>query len=191
LLQLFEHARQSIFIQTPNLTCEPVVAALLDALARGVDVTIVTSRNMMLLEQLVTAGTTTSWCIRSLTRRFGRLREHAQCDPEAGTRGPGRLQISYFRAKCRAGSGGREARPLIASAQGEEPVHSHLKLTLVDAEYAVLGSSNADRASWFTSQELGILFQGREFCSTVKAGVDGVLEGRLDLVFDSNDERRG
>lgn len=191
LLQLFEHAEQSIYVQTPNLTCEPVVAALLDALARGVDVVIVTSRNMMILEQLVTAGTTTSWCIRSFIRRFGRLRVHPHCDPEAGRRGLGRLQISYFRARCRAGSGGRETRPLIASAQGEEPVHSHLKLTLVDGEYAVLGSGNLDRASFFTSQELGILFQGHEFCNTIKAGVEGVLEGRLDVVFDSNDERRG
>ncbi len=191
LLQLFEHAERSIFVQTPNLTCEPVVAALLDALARGVDVVIVTNRNMMLLEQLVTAGTTTSWCIRSLIRRFGRLPEHSHRDPEANRRGPGRLHISYFRARCQAGRGGHETRPLIASARGEEPVHSHLKLTLVDAEYAVLGSGNLDRASWFTSQELGILFQDQEFCHMVKAGIDGVLEGRLDLVFDSNDERRG
>ncbi|KAK3902154.1 phospholipase D p2 [Staphylotrichum tortipilum] len=191
LLQLLEHARRSIFIQTPNLTSEPVIAALLDALARGVDVVVVTNRNMMLLEQLVTAGTTTAWCIRSLLSRFGRLQEHPDRDPEAGRRGPGRLKISYFRPRCRAGSGTRESRPLIASPDGEEPMHSHLKLTLVDAEYAVLGSSNADRASWYTSQELGILFQGHEFCNTIKAGVDSVLEGRLELVFDSNDERRG
>jgi phosphatidylserine/phosphatidylglycerophosphate/cardiolipin synthase-like enzyme len=73
--------------------------------------------------------------------------------------------------------------------QGEEPVHSHFKLALVDCEFAMFGSGNMDRASWYTSQELGILFYGREFCTRVKAGVDGVLEGRLEMVFDS-DERR-
>ncbi|KAK4149510.1 hypothetical protein C8A00DRAFT_37901 [Chaetomidium leptoderma] len=198
LLQLFEQAQRSIYIQTPNLTCEPAIAALLDALARGVDVTIVTNRNMMLLEQLVTAGTTTSWCIRSLVRRFHKLKAArgsrteigAHRDLEAGHQTIGRLRVSYFHAKSRAGSGGHERRPLVAASQGEEPMHSHLKLTLVDSEYTMLGSGNLDRASWYTSQELGILFHGHEFCATVKAGVDDVLDGRLELIFDSDHERR-
>jgi phosphatidylserine/phosphatidylglycerophosphate/cardiolipin synthase-like enzyme len=195
LLQLFEQARESIYIQTPNITCEPVIAALLDSLFRGVDVAVVTNRNMMLLEQLVTAGTTTSWRIQSLIRRFRRLRAASRgrthsADLEAGPVAIGHLRISYFHSKSAAGSGSRERRPLIAMpSQGEEPVHSHLKLTLVDEEYAVLGSGNMDRASFYTSQELGILFHSHEFCSRVKAGVDGVLEGRLELVFDSHDDR--
>ncbi len=186
LLQLFEQAQRSIYIQTPNITCEPVIVALAAALARGVDVTVVTNRNMMILEQLVTAGTTTSWSIRSLIRRFRRLNRD---DVEMGRRRRGRLQISYFHPKSRAGPSGRERRPLITtSSQGEEPLHSHLKLTLVDGEYAVLGSGNLDRASWFTSQELGIMFHGSTFCAALKAGVDGVLEGRLAPVFDSDDD---
>lgn len=192
LLQLFERAQRSIYIQTPNLTCEAVIAAVLGALAKGVDVSIVTNRNMMLLEQLVTAGTTTSWCVRSLIRRFRRLKlKRSNSDLEAG-RCQGRLRISYFQPRSCAGSRGRERQSLMTSSQGEEPVHSHLKLTLVDGEYAMLGSGNLDRASWFTSQELGIMFQGREFCAAVKAGVDEVLEGRLASIFDSDDgERRG
>jgi phosphatidylserine/phosphatidylglycerophosphate/cardiolipin synthase-like enzyme len=197
LLQLFEQARESIYIQTPNITSEPVIAALLDSLSRGVDVAIVTNRNMMLLEQLVTAGTATSWCIQSLIRRFRALRAAPgttahQGDVEAGRPAIGHLRISYFQPKSRAGSGNRERRPLMAMPrQAEEPVHSHLKLTLVDQEYAVLGSGNMDRASFYTSQELGILFHSHEFCSRVKAAVDGVLEGRLDLVFDSHGDRLG
>jgi phosphatidylserine/phosphatidylglycerophosphate/cardiolipin synthase-like enzyme len=202
LLQAFERAERSIFIQTPNITCETAIAALLDALARGVDVTIVTYSNMMVLEQLVTAGTTTSWCIRSLIRRFCGLKgappgrhvrdgagTETHRDLEAA-RSVGHLRISYFRAKSWAGFKGRETRPLMPTPpQGEEPVHSHFKLALVDCEFAMFGSGNMDRASWYTSQELGILFYGREFCTRVKAGVDGVLEGRLEMVFDS-DERR-
>ncbi len=193
LLQLFEQAERSIYIQTPNLTCEPVIAALLDALAEGVDVAIVTNRNMMIIEQLATSGTTTSWSIWSLIRRFRRLKDRHR-DVETGRRHPcGRLQISYFGPRSRASPRGHEGRPLITTpSRGEEPVHSHLKLTLVDDEYAVLGSGNLDRASWFTSQELGILFHGGEFCAAVKAGVDAVLEGRLAPVFDSGeDQRRG
>jgi phosphatidylserine/phosphatidylglycerophosphate/cardiolipin synthase-like enzyme len=200
LLQLFEQARRAIYIQTPNLTCKAVIHALLDALKRGVDVTIVTSRNMMLLEQLVTAGTTTSWCIGSLVRRFRRLRAALHRgdsagtihDLEAGRRSLGRLHVSYFRARSSASSSRREGRPLISGRthpDAEEPVHSHLKLTIVDGEYTVLGSGNMDRASWYTSQELGVLFHGGAFARTVKVGVDSVLEGRLELVFDSEGMR--
>ncbi|KAL2148459.1 hypothetical protein VTH82DRAFT_2379 [Thermothelomyces myriococcoides] len=203
-LQLFEQAKQSIYIQTPNLTCESVILALLDALERGVDVNIVTSRNMMLLEQLVTAGTTTSWCIRSLIRRYCRLKaghggkkrtqisgDDAPRDLEAEQLNTdiraGRLLIWYFHAKKFGPPGILEEGPVVAAQlQGEEPVHSHLKLTIIDAEYALLGSGNLDRASWFTSQEMGILFQSHELCSKIKAAVDGVLEGRLDLIFDSD-----
>lgn len=186
VLQLLGHARQHIYIQTPNITCEPVIAALLDALARGVRVTIVTNRNLMLLEQLLTAGTTTSWCIRSLIRRFHRL-EAASADVEAGRPAVGRLQISYFRARAQSHPAQRERGPWMRDPpRDEEPVHSHLKLTLVDGTYTVLGSANMDRASWYTSQELSLLFHSRDFCETVRAGIERVLEGRLNLVFDSD-----
>ncbi|KAK3360353.1 hypothetical protein B0T25DRAFT_128474 [Lasiosphaeria hispida] len=185
LLELFDRARQSIYVQTPNVTCEPVIATLLDAIRRGVDVTIVTSRNMMLIEQLVTAGTTTAWCIRSLVRRFNKLEAASEGrDLEADGRSLGRLRVSYFRRRPSAKANNVEGEALIGG-QGEEPVHSHLKLTIVDDEFTVLGSGNMDRASWYTSQELGILFHDGGFAGTVKAGVDSVLDGRLDLVFDS------
>lgn len=202
LLQLFDQARRSIYVQTPNLTSEPALAALLDALGRGVDVTIVTNRSMMVLEQLVTAGTITSWCVRSLIRRFRQLRTARKGrrvgsgtrlmdtssddnDVEPGRPSLGRLRISYFHGRPGDNRRHSAAEP---SEGEEEPVHSHLKLTLVDDEYTMLGSGNMDRASWFTSQELGLLFHHREFATTVRAAVDSVLEGRLDLVFDSEVE---
>ncbi|KAK0614602.1 hypothetical protein B0T14DRAFT_437207 [Immersiella caudata] len=180
LLELFDEARRTIYVQTPNLTCETVIAALLDAVQRGVEVTIVTNQNMMVLEQLVTAGTTTKWCIQSLVRRFHRLGAILTRHPdagglEAGRAGFGRLRIMGFHplSKPRAG------------AEEEEPVHSHLKLTIVDEKLTVLGSGNMDRASWYTSQELGILIDDAGFAQHVKRGVEVVVDGRLDIVFDS------
>ncbi|RKU44033.1 hypothetical protein DL546_004997 [Coniochaeta pulveracea] len=207
VLQLINESRHNIYIQTPNLTCEPVICALLGALRRGVDVTIVTSRNMMLLEQLVTAGTTTNWCIRSLLRRYRSFCAETQWPAKKGKGGAGgyrlvvdsprvhasdvdlegqhphagRLRICYFRPSQVASS---EPDGVDAS---EEPVHSHLKLTIVDGAYTVLGSGNMDRASWYTSQELGILFEGREFADGVISSVNQVLKGRLDVVFDNRD----
>lgn len=182
VLRLFDGASREIYVQTPNLTSPPVLSAIDKALARGVDVTIVTSRRMMLLEQIVTAGTTTGWCIRGLVKRHQRLpqsaatRERAHLgtgetvDLEAQAVAPGSLRISYFRS--------REGRNL-----DEEPVHSHLKLSIFDGQHTVLGSGNMDRASWFTSQELGVLIHSIEFATTVKKTVDEVLDGRLDYVF--------
>ncbi|RMD44527.1 hypothetical protein DV735_g538, partial [Chaetothyriales sp. CBS 134920] len=59
LLTAITHATRSVVITTPNLTSPPLISALLTALRSGVDVTIYTSARMMLLEQLLTAGTIT------------------------------------------------------------------------------------------------------------------------------------
>lgn len=182
ILRSFEEASRDIYIQTPNLTSPPVLSAIDSALARGVNVTIVTSRRMMLLEQIVTAGTTTGWCIRGLTKRYQRLCDRARnrgqlqpggsedVDLEAQAIAPGALRISYFRSRPRATS-------------EEEPVHSHLKLSIFDGQHTVLGSGNMDRASWFTSQELGVLVRSAGFATTIKKTVNEVLDGRLDAVF--------
>ncbi|KUI63256.1 hypothetical protein VP1G_10401 [Cytospora mali] len=184
LLRLFEEASRNIYIQTPNLTSPPVLSAIFETLARGVDVTIVTSQGMMLLEQLLTAGTTTSWCIWSLARRYRQMcgafqaRKNSQtqsrgdwnADLEAQAITPGSLTVSYFRSRS-------------GSTSDEEPVHSHLKLSIFDGERTVLGSGNMDRASWFTSQELGILIQGASFAAAIKSTVDRALDGRVVPVF--------
>jgi len=49
----------------------------------------------------------------------------------------------------------------------------------------VLGSGNMDRASWFTSQELGVAFFSQEMARTVRRDVDGSLQGRKKVVYDS------
>jgi phosphatidylserine/phosphatidylglycerophosphate/cardiolipin synthase-like enzyme len=182
ILKLFDEASREIYIQTPNLTSPPVLSAINKALTRGVDVTIVTSRRMMLLEQIITAGTTTGWCIRGLVKRYRRLCNSARkqvlaqaeagepVDLEAQAVAPGSFQISYFRSRA-------------GSTSAEEPVHSHLKLSIFDGQHTVLGSGNMDRASWFTSQELGVLIQSVDFATTVRKTVDEVLDGRFDSIL--------
>ncbi|EGS18472.1 uncharacterized protein CTHT_0050740 [Thermochaetoides thermophila DSM 1495] len=195
LLQLFESARESIYVQTPNLTSQPVVIALLEALERGVDVTVVTNRHMMIFEQLLTAGTITAWSLRSLIRRYGQIKARYSDSVEVGELEarlscPGRLRVAYFHSRSHPvdsvyhdESG---AHAVSSSADSEEPVHSHLKLMIVDDEYVMLGSGNMDRASWYTSQELGVMFHSRELAEQIRGGLDDVLEGRLSVVFDSD-----
>lgn len=181
ILTLFAKAERSIRIQTPNITAPPVLSALLKALARGIDVTILTSARLMILEQLVTAGTTTSRCVNTLIKRYKAL------DPQANSRAydeeaamtpakVGKLHISYFEPRHGYKKRGEE--------QGE-PQQSHLKMTIVDGEVLVLGSGNLDRASWFTSQELGVAFFGTEVVRKVEETVDKAMTGRSRVVFDS------
>lgn len=182
LLKLFQEATAEVYIHTPNVTSAPVISAVLETLSHGVNVTIVTGRNMMMWEQLVTAGTTTAWCIRSLEKRYHRLLESGpnrarettagrqDFDIEAQNISPGSLKIQYF-------------KPIAGSKSEEEPVHDHLKLTIVDGKHTVLGSGNMDRASWFTSQELGILIHSATFSAAIRNTVDRVMEGRLENVF--------
>jgi phosphatidylserine/phosphatidylglycerophosphate/cardiolipin synthase-like enzyme len=184
-LLLLEKAERSIRIQTPNLTSPPVLSALLKALTRGVDVRILTSARLMILEQLVTAGTTTSFCVKRLIRRYKKLikasskgSSHAS-DEEAAIPQPrhGRLQISYF-----APVGGLKRK----GQEDGEPQQSHLKMLIVDDEALVLGSGNLDRASWFTSQELGVAFFDRSVVDVVQRTVDTGMQGREKVVYDSS-----
>lgn len=188
LLRLFAEARRDIYLQTPNLTAPPAIAAVLDALARGVDVTIVTGRRMMVWEQILTAGTTAERCVGKLIAQHRRLCESAKTnasvqssstqpaddghtvDIEAQALSPGRLRVSYF-------------RPSAGSAAEEEPVQSHVKMSIFDRESTVLGSGNMDRASWFTSQELGILICDAAFATAVRNTASQALEGRLDKLY--------
>ena len=182
ILTLFARAERSIRIQTPNVTAPPVLSALLAALARGIDVQILTSERLMILEQLVTAGTTTSRCINKLIKRYQGLNSTAfrrpMSDEEAalGSSTPGRLHILYFDP-----IGGPRGR----GREGGEPQQSHLKMTIVDDEVVVLGSGNLDRASWYTSQELGVAFFDKEVVKKVGSAVDEGVEGRSRVVFDS------
>ncbi|EMD90241.1 hypothetical protein COCC4DRAFT_187484 [Bipolaris maydis ATCC 48331] len=180
ILTLLSKAERKITIQTPNLTSPPVLSALVRALARGIDVRILTSKRLMILEQLVTAGTTTARCIRKLIRRYRALSSERQrlIDEESAIAAghPGRLVVSYWTPL-----GGRKPR----GDEAGEAQQSHFKMLSVDDEVVVLGSGNLDRASWFTSQELGVAFFGKDVVSGILGAVEAGARGRAKVVFDS------
>ncbi|KKF94845.1 cardiolipin synthetase [Ceratocystis platani] len=180
------NAQKHIEIMTPNLTSDPAIEALLDALQRGVDVTLRTSRNMMTVEQLVTAGTTTAWKLKAMVARYRKMqtqRYHAQSSGPLSdiegqqTSGLGKLEIYYYKSNKYA-----LTQP---GASLDEPVLAHAKVVLVDNEYMILGSGNMDRASWFTSQELGILLYMPGFSSDVWRTP---LESRQECIWESGTE---
>ena len=172
LLHLFSTAAANIFIQTPNLTSAPVISAIFSALERGINVHLITSRRLMILKQLVTAGTITEfevWKLRRRHRHLFQAYEQNTSDLEAQMQMPGALRVGNYQA--RKGARGNE-----------EPVKSHLKMVIVDEEIIVLGSGNMDRASWYTSQELGVAFASKEMAREVRECVDEGLEGRVEYI---------
>lgn len=192
LLAAIAAATKTIYIQTPNLTSPPLLAALLAKLQTSpqVKVHIVTSARLMVLEQLVTAGTTTGRCVAALISRYRSLqlastlssRTPSMRDLEAQHIRPGGLEIDFYEPLPRLPSP-------IAGGTAAEPVQSHLKCTIIDSEILVLGSGNMDRASWYTSQELGVAFFSAELANTVECALGRALQGRRRCVFDS--ERDG
>jgi phosphatidylserine/phosphatidylglycerophosphate/cardiolipin synthase-like enzyme len=185
LLARFASAQRTIFLQTPNVTAAPVTAALLAALRRGVDVRIVTSRRLMRAEQIVTAGTTTGCVVRALAKSHAALlrplRARVGDEEEGGLPRMvvGRLRIEYFRAP----PGSDE------EAQGGEggPVQTHVKVSAFDGRVVVLGSGNMDRASWYTSQELGLALRGEAVVARVLGVLDKGMAGRSEVFYDSAD----
>ena len=161
LLHLFFRAKTSIVVLTPNFTSPPVMSALLEALSRGVNVTVVTNRRMMMLEQLITSGTITEICVWKLRRRYSRMCRQKlspsyleDVEIGVGAHNTGSLRIGYY-------------RPTIMYRR------SHIKCTTVDDRIVVLGSGNMDRASWYTSQELGVAIEGEETAKGVWRAIEG------------------
>ncbi|KAF1989552.1 phospholipase D/nuclease [Aulographum hederae CBS 113979] len=186
LLHLLASATSTIYIQTPNLTSTPVLDSILAAVSRGVDVHILTSERLMRLEQLVTAGRTTGMCVRSLvkayTEKVTRNEKGSVDDRERDLEAArplqrlGRLKTEFFQP--------RQGKATNVNGE-EEPQQSHLKLTVVDRRVTVLGSGNMDRASWFTSQELGVAMVSREFAEKIVGVVRRAMKGRKVVVYAS------
>ena len=137
------------------------MSALLEALSRGVNVTVITNRRMMILEQLVTSGTITEICVWKLRRRYSKMcrqrlsRTHLE-DVEIGVGGhnTGTLRIGYYRPT-------------------NMYQRSHIKCSTIDDCIVVLGSGNMDRASWYTSQELGVAIEGEETTKEIWKTIEG------------------
>ena len=56
---------------------------------------------------------------------------------------------------------------------------THIKCSTIDDRIVVLGSGNMDRASWYTSQELGVAIEGKEFVSGVWKAIKGASEEEI------------
>ena len=122
---------------------------------------------MMILEQLITSGTITEIAVWKLRRRYNRLSRpklapHYCEDVERGVdaRSIGSLQVGYY-------------RPTV------DYKRTHIKCSTIDNRVMVLGSGNMDRASWYTSQELGVAIEGEDVVIGAWKAIEGSFEEEI------------
>lgn len=157
-LSLIRNAERDIFIQTPDLNAGPLLPALADALARGVEVTYY-------------------YC-------FGYNDAGEMIPGQGGTNEQAaRKLISLAKAKTVQG----EALDLdsllhihayVAKDQ-DHPIHHslhsrscHIKLLIVDSAVGIQGSGNQDTQSWCHSQELNVMVDSEEICGKWREGIE-------------------
>lgn len=210
LLHLITHAEKEVVMLTPNFTSTAAFTAICFALSAGVHVHLITDRRMMVPEQLATAGVITEkrvdslikhyrngLCSRVLQTRMTKLGELVGKDWSRQPSAIGRLKISYFHQPIRESllpadeeSASLQSRTDVEIGIASQATKSHIKLTLIDRKAIILGSGNMDRASWRTSQELGVLIEDRQesdqttsLAEMMWTQIENGLEGCLESYF--------
>ncbi|EPS36263.1 hypothetical protein H072_10239 [Dactylellina haptotyla CBS 200.50] len=173
-----EGAEESIYLHTPNVTAKPIMNALVRAVKRGVTVEIVTSMGMMKWEQLVTAGTTTEKCLQKMVKEIGKFKEST---PDGAITTGGFFVYQYNPTKR------PQLPPFVKNPNDNHKLtwydKSHVKCLIIDEQVVMLGSGNADRASWVTSQEVNIgLFLNKAKAGIVRQALVNALAGRLEVL---------
>lgn len=151
-LSLIRNAKQSIFIQTPDLNAAPLIPALAAALKRGVEITYYVCFGYNDAGEIIPSqGGTNEQAARSLLSLL----------PEDG---PERKLLHIF--------------DYVGKDQ-DHPIHQsfrtrtcHVKLLIADDSVGVQGSGNQDTQSWFHSQELNVMVDSPEICLKWRDGIE-------------------
>lgn len=151
-LSLIRNAKQGIFIQTPDLNAEPLLPELINALRRGIEVTIYVCFGYNDLGEMIPGqGGTNDQVSKSLVESL----------PDNGPEKE-LLRIYNYVGKDQ-----------------DHPIHQlfksrscHIKLLIVDGSVGIQGSGNQDTQSWFHSQEVNVMVDSKEICSKWRLCID-------------------
>lgn len=130
----FTNARDVIKIETPNINDDAVKEALLDAVARGVTVKMITSKEFNETSEKLAGGPN--------GENVDQLYRDAAL---AGVADPcSRLQIRWY------------SRDGLEPVLGNGVYASHTKYSSIDEQVVIVGTTNMDTASWNFSHELNL-----------------------------------
>ncbi|KAJ9363959.1 hypothetical protein DTO280E4_2181 [Paecilomyces variotii] len=142
-LSAITNARRSIFIQTPNMNAEPILNPLVDAVRRGVIVTVYLCLGYNDAGELLPFQNGTNEMIAD------RLYRSLKTDEERS-----RLRIHYYVGKD-------QTKPIHNSFKSRS---CHVKLMIIDEKVAIQGNGNLDTQSFYHSQEVNLLLDSPLIC---------------------------
>ncbi|KID74212.1 uncharacterized protein G6M90_00g081670 [Metarhizium brunneum] len=151
-LSLIRNARETVFIQTPDLNAEPLLHELRAALGRGVQVTYYVCFGYNDFGEMIPGqGGTNDQVSKSLVDSL---------PPE----GPERALLRVYNYV-----GKDQDHPIHHSFKARS---CHVKLLIADGRVGIQGSGNQDTQSWFHSQEVNIMVDSRDVCGEWMRGID-------------------
>eukprot|EP00742_Colponemidia_sp_Colp-10_P000832 GILJ01000902.1.p1 GENE.GILJ01000902.1~~GILJ01000902.1.p1 ORF type:complete len:725 (-),score=84.60 GILJ01000902.1:64-2196(-) len=137
IVSLLGAAKESIFIQTPNLNADKAVQAIADALDRNIDVTVITPEGFNdFMQKYMLQGGTNKHIGQKLVNS---INGH-------------KLRFCWYKPQ---------------SKYANLPEKSHLKFLVVDKKVTILGSTNMDTQSFYHSQEVNVLVDDANFATTM------------------------
>ncbi|KAF4544133.1 Phospholipase D/Transphosphatidylase [Lasiodiplodia theobromae] len=148
-LSAIRNAESTVFIQSPDINAEPLIPALLDAVRRGVEVTMYACLGYNDLGELLP--------FQGGTNEMISHKMYTELDPDQRKR----LHIHWYVGKD-------QTKPLHNKFKQRS---CHIKLMIVDEHIGIQGSGNQDTQSWYHSQEVNILLDSPEICADWVAGL--------------------
>ncbi|GIZ39031.1 hypothetical protein CKM354_000242300 [Cercospora kikuchii] len=149
-LSLIRNAKRTVFIQTPDLNAKPLLAALISAVKRGIEVT-----------YYVCLG----------------YNDGGELLPGQG--GTNEMNANYLYSKLQADEKPLLKVHYYVAADQDHPIHNnfkqrscHIKLMIVDESVAIQGSGNQDTQSWFHSQEVNVMIDSPVICKAWREGIE-------------------
>ena len=149
-LSAIANAKQSVFVQTPNLNATPLHDAITVALRRGVEITYYVCLGYNDAGEIMPGQGGTN-------EMFASDLVSALSESERAL-----LHIGYYVAKDQ-----------------DHPIHHnfkarscHVKLLIADDHIGIQGSGNQDTQSWYHSQEINIMVDSEEVCRKWREGIE-------------------
>lgn len=149
-LSCIRNAKQSVFIQTPDLNASQLLPALAAAVKRGVEVTYYVCLGYNDPGEMMPGqgGTNETFAAKL----------YKELSPQERTL----LHVHWYTGKD-------QSKP-IAHSFGQRACH--VKLLIADGHVGIQGSGNQDTQSWYHSQEINVMIDSEATCKKWREGID-------------------
>ncbi|KAK4698639.1 hypothetical protein P7C70_g7636, partial [Phenoliferia sp. Uapishka_3] len=183
-LAAFRYATKKVFVQTPTFNAPPVVEAALEAVRRGIEVTIIADLGFNDEGELLPfQGGTNEMVSESMYKYVIPLIAITGAETNFFPPNDRKLETDEQKRLLRMYwyTGKDQKTPLNAK---EKSRNCHVKLLIVDECVGIQGNGNQDVQSWFHSQEINALIDSEQVCKewleAIHTNQNSLIHGELD-----------